>query len=89
MRILAVCGMGLGSSLVLRMGIEAVLKELGVQATVVVSDLSSAKTEPADLVVTSGALAESLKSLSIPVVEIHNYLDRSEMRTKLAPLVKP
>lgn len=88
MRVLAVCGMGLGSSLVLRMGVEAVLKELGVEATVSVSDLSSARTEVADLIVTSGALAEHLRTVSVPVVEIHNYMDREEIRAKLRAVLK-
>ena len=40
--ILMVCGNGCGSSLICKMAVEAVLKELGVQAKVDHSDMLSA-----------------------------------------------
>lgn len=85
MRILAVCGMGLGSSLLLKMQVEAALKELNRPATSVeVVDISSAKGMPADLIVTSAQFAEMLRGGSVPVVSITNYVDKQEMRQKLA-----
>ncbi|PZN09192.1 MAG: PTS ascorbate transporter subunit IIB [Bacillota bacterium] len=83
MRVLAVCGMGLGSSLILRINVESVLKELGIQATVEVSDVTSAKSMPADLLVTSGQLAEVLTRDDVPIVTVQNYLDRDEIRSKI------
>jgi len=47
---------GLGSGVVLKMTIEKVLKELGISAVVNVSDVSSAKSQSADIVVTSPEL---------------------------------
>jgi len=82
-RVLAVCGMGLGSSLILRINVESVLKELGIQATVEVSDVTSAKSMPADLLVTSGQLAEVLTRDDVPIVTVQNYLDRDEIRSKI------
>lgn len=85
MKILAVCGMGFGSSMVLRMTIESVLKELGVQAVVSTSDIGSATSETADLIVTSAEFATLLANKGIPIISIKNYVDKQEMKEKLIP----
>lgn len=85
MRILAVCGMGLGTSLMLKMQVEGVLRELGVKVdSVDVADIATAKAMPADLIVTSPQFAEMLSSGGIPVVAISNYVDKREIRQKVA-----
>ncbi|EKP95161.1 PTS sugar transporter subunit IIB [Thermaerobacter subterraneus] len=87
MRVLTVCGMGLGSSLILRIHVESVLKELGIQASVEVSDITSARSTPADLIVTSSQLAEVLRRDDVPIVTVMNYLDREEIRSKIQAVV--
>ncbi|MCL6625333.1 PTS sugar transporter subunit IIB [Alicyclobacillus shizuokensis] len=87
MKILAVCGMGFGSSMVLRMTIESVLKEMGVKATVATSDIGSAKSESADVIVTSSEFAPLLKDKGVPILEIKNYVDKEEMRQKLSSVL--
>ncbi|MFZ5813952.1 MAG: PTS sugar transporter subunit IIB [Bacillota bacterium] len=88
MKILAVCGMGLGSSLMLRMQIEAALKELGVtNFKVEVTDVSTAKGMAADLIVTSPQFVDRLQG-GPPVVAIKNYVDKQEMRSKLTEALK-
>lgn len=83
MKILAVCGMGLGSSLLLRMQIEAALKELGVtDFSVEVADISTAKAIDADLIVTSPQFAPMLTG-KVPVITIINYVNKQEMRQKM------
>lgn len=83
MKILAVCGMGLGSSLLLRIGVEEVLRELHVEASVEAVDITTARAGGADLIVTSAQFAEMLQGAGVPVVSVHDYVDRSEMRAKL------
>jgi ascorbate PTS system EIIB component len=87
MKILAVCGMGFGSSMVLRMTIEAVLKAEKIKANVVVSDIGTAKAETADVIVTSAEFAKLLASKQIPIVVVKNYVDRKEMKEKLLPVL--
>jgi PTS system ascorbate-specific IIB component len=84
-KILAVCGMGLGTSLILRMNAEKALKQLGVEADVEVSDMGSARAlaSTADLVLTSQELAEQLGPVKPKVVTISNFIDFDEMITKL------
>ncbi|MDP4084281.1 MAG: PTS sugar transporter subunit IIB [Bacillota bacterium] len=88
MKILAVCGMGFGSSMVLRMTIEGVLKESGIDASVATSDIGSAKTESADVIVTSAEFSDLLAGMNIPIVTVKNYVDRNEMKVKLIPVLK-
>jgi len=85
MKILAVCGMGLGTSLILRMNAEKALKQLGIEADVEVSDMGSARAlaESADLILTSQELAEQLGPVKPRVVTISNFIDLNEMVTKL------
>lgn len=89
MKILTVCGMGLGSGLLLRMQVEKALKQLGVQADVEVSDMGSARAlaKTADLVVTSPELAQQLGDVKPPVVTIVNFVSFNEMLTKLGAVL--
>jgi len=84
-KILAVCGMGLGSGLLLRMQAEKALKELGVQADVEVSDMGSARAlaATADLILTSEELAQQLGGVKPRIVTITNFIDLREMVEKL------
>jgi ascorbate PTS system EIIB component len=84
-KILAVCGMGLGTSLVLRMQAEKALKELGLTADLEVADIGTARAlaSSADLILTSTELAEQLGSVKPKVVTISNFIDLREMVTKL------
>jgi PTS system ascorbate-specific IIB component len=86
--ILAVCGMGLGSGLVLKMTIEKVLKELGVKASVNVSDVGSAKSQKPDIVVTSPEFASSFANSNVKLVLIKNYVDANEMKQKLSEVLQ-
>ncbi|MBR7404508.1 PTS sugar transporter subunit IIB, partial [Klebsiella pneumoniae] len=56
MKILTVCGLGMGSSLILKMNVEAVLKQHGIQASVEHMDVSSAASANADVVITNAEL---------------------------------
>ncbi|HET7615650.1 MAG TPA: PTS sugar transporter subunit IIB [Bacillales bacterium] len=88
MKILAVCGMGFGSSMVLRTTIEKVLRDSGVKATVSTSDISSAKSEAADLIVTSKEFSNLLTDMKVPIVTVKNYVDPGEMKDKLLPVMQ-
>ncbi|TMJ07824.1 MAG: PTS sugar transporter subunit IIB [Bacillati bacterium ANGP1] len=91
MKILAVCGMGLGSGLLLRMQAEKALRQLGIDADLEVADIGSARAmaQTADLILTSNELAEQLGKVKPRVVTISNFVDLKEMVEKLrAALVK-
>lgn len=62
MNIVCVCGMGLGSSVIAKMNIQAVLKNMDVDASVDTCDLGSVRSMPADIYVTTKELAGSMPS---------------------------
>jgi PTS system ascorbate-specific IIB component len=90
MKILAVCGMGLGSALVLRMQAEKALKQLGMSAELEVTDIGTARAvaPSADLILTSEELAQQLGTVKPRVVTISNFIDLPEMVTKLKAAIE-
>ena len=81
MKILAVCGFGMGSSMVLRFTIEKAAAALGVAAEVEHTDLASAQAIRADVVFISYELVDQLRgTLQAPVLPIRNYLDQAEVQ---------
>ncbi len=86
MKILTVCGMGLGTGLLLRMNTEEALKKIGVtDASVEVADISTAKGmgATADIVLTSTELAEQLGQVKGTLVTVQNFFDKGEIERKL------
>lgn len=84
-KILAVCGMGLGSSFVVQMVTEDVIKELGIDADIshtTVSDAASIKT---DIIITSTNFAETLNTYSTgaTIIALHKLTDKQEIKEKL------
>lgn len=86
MNIVCVCGMGIGTSVLLKMNVEKAADNLGVDATVTTADISTARgaAQGADLIMTSDELAEELGEISTPVQVVDNFMDISEIQTKLA-----
>ncbi|GGP28251.1 PTS sugar transporter subunit IIB [Silvimonas amylolytica] len=85
MKILIVCGNGLGSSLMLEMAVKDVLKELGSNAEVGHADLFSAKSERADLFLGAREIIDNLDDGSRKVASVKNIMDKAEIKTVLAP----
>lgn len=78
-KILTVCGLGQGTSLILKMNVEQALGEKGIQADVEHTDVSTASSMQADYIITSNELAESLQGLSAKVFIVNNYFDMDEI----------
>ncbi|WP_067842012.1 PTS sugar transporter subunit IIB [Amphibacillus sediminis] len=80
MKFLAVCGFGVGSSMVLKMSIEKVCQERGIDCEVENTDVSSAKGTDADAVFTSEELGQELENnVKCPVYPIKRYMDKAEV----------
>lgn len=78
-KILTVCGLGQGTSLILRMNVEQALNDKNIRADVEHTDVSSASSMQADYIVTSNELAESLGNHSAKVIVVNNYFDMDEI----------
>lgn len=89
MKILAVCGTGLGSSFMVEMNIKSVLKELGVEDGVEVehSDLGGAYPGSADYFIAGCDIAMGMKHLE-NVIELNNLMDKTELKEKLEKVLK-
>ncbi|AMO82791.1 MAG: PTS sugar transporter subunit IIB [Hafnia sp.] len=83
MKIMAICGSGLGSSFMVEMNIKKVLKKIGVEADVEHSDLSSAIPSEADLFVMAKDIAASASIPDNQLIVITNIIDINELETKL------
>lgn len=86
MKILVVCGMGIGTSIILKMNTDNALQDLGVYAETEASDISAARgaAAMADLVLTSEELVEQLSDVGTPVEVIHNFTDIDEIKSALS-----
>ncbi|MCG0237704.1 MAG: PTS sugar transporter subunit IIB [Firmicutes bacterium] len=89
MKILAVCGLGQGTSLILRMNIEDVLREMGVNAEVDNMDVSAAASERADYIITSPQLAPLLAGHKAKVLVVESFLNKAEIRRVLQEHLAP
>jgi len=83
MKIMAICGNGLGSSFMVEMNIKKVLKKLNITAEVEHADLSSAIPSEADLFVMAKDIAASANIPENQLIVITNLVDIKELETKL------
>ncbi len=88
LRIMTVCGFGLGSSLVLRMTVDEVLQKHGIRAETFCSDADTAAGQNYDLVITSGEMERLFENVDEPVVVIDNFLSAEEVEEKALPVIK-
>lgn len=80
MKFLAVCGFGVGSSMVLKMTLDKVVKEINIDASVENTDIATAKATEADAYFTSQELLKDLKaSVKNPVYPVKKYMDKEEV----------
>lgn len=90
-KILAVCGAGLGSSLACQMAIQQTMSNMGVDAVVQHSDTNSAGplSKDYDVLVAAMNFKDLIegKNLSIPTVFLKGLVDKKEIQEKLTPVL--
>ena len=89
MKIVAICGAGIGSSGILKVNAERVLQRMGVTATVVAADIDSVARVAADaqVILTSEEFVEAIGATRADVVVVHSYFDTDELTQKLTDAV--
>lgn len=90
LKILTVCGAGLGSSFACQMSVEAVLKDLGVSAKLDHTDISSVAAQSADIVISGKNFEKQFERISIncPAIFLDRLVDKNEIKEKLSPVLK-
>lgn len=89
MKIVAICGAGIGSSGILKVNAERVLQRLGLTATVVAADVASVQRVAADaqVILTSAEFVEAIGATRADVVMIENYFDTDELARKIVAAI--
>lgn len=85
MKIVAICGAGVGTSGILKVNAERVLGRLGIEATVVATDLASLHREADDaqVILTSPEFVSAIGTTYADVVVVENYFDTAELTQKI------
>lgn len=83
-KVLIVCGNGLGSSFIVEMNVKKIIEELNKEAEVSHTDLTSAKSESADIIISAKDIAEHLSSHSAQVFGLSNLLDNNYIKEILS-----
>lgn len=92
LKILAVCGNGLGSSLLVKMALESVIAELGVYAIIEATSVSQASGMMMwpDVVITSTSFFKGIESVipeGMHVITLQNIFDKEEMGRRVTEYI--
>jgi PTS system ascorbate-specific IIB component len=84
-KIVAICGAGIGSSAILKVNAERVLRKLGHEAEVVAADVASvvAVADDAQVILTSAEFVPAIGKTYAEVIVVDNYFDTNELEGKL------
>ncbi len=88
LRIMTVCGFGLGTSLVLKMTVDEVLSKHNIKAETFCSDAETAVGQRYDLVITSRDMEKLFANVPEPVVVVDNFLSTEEVQEKAIPVIE-
>lgn len=84
-----VCGFGIGTSLMLKINLEGLIKKNELDAEVMCADLSSFASNECDLIFCSAELYENIvQRVTVPVIKIENFMDANELEIKLIENLK-
>lgn len=84
MKIMCVCGMGMGSSLIAKMNIESILSEEGIEAEVENCDLGSVTAQDCDWYVTTRELVDNIpEDLRGRTIVLTDFISLDTIREEL------
>ncbi len=88
LKVVAACGSGMGSSMMIKMKIQKVLKEMGIAADVKNTNAGEAKSTASQyhLIVCSEALKDTFKDAvakGVALITLKNLLDEKALKAKL------
>ncbi|CAM4360336.1 PTS sugar transporter subunit IIB [Saccharibacillus endophyticus] len=92
-KILFVCGAGLGSSFACQMAAEDVLGKLGVQANLDHSDISSAVSLRPDIIMTAQNFQTQFEKFDVDpaqttIIYLKNIVSKQEIEEKITPVLQ-
>jgi len=84
--VLTVCGVGFGTSLLMRMAVEDILSEEGQEAKVAAWDSGTAKGQAVDMIICSQDLVSHLDGFQGTIIPIKDITDKKEIKEKFLPV---
>ncbi len=80
------CGIGLGTSAILKVNAERALERLEIEASVQATDVAGVRSVAADaqVILSSSELVGAIGKTNADVIVINNYFDVDELVAKLA-----
>ena len=88
LKIMTVCGLGLGSSMILKITLDRVLEENGISAVTFCADEATAVGESFDIAFISKEMMHLFENETRPVIVIENFLSKNEIRQKGLEIIK-
>lgn len=88
LKIVTVCGAGVGSSMMLRLFTQQILQAEGVEATVDASDIGSVSPDSYDILITTSDFADTLRGSSATIVRIDNMMDKAFLKSELLKAIE-
>ena len=82
LKIITVCGLGVGSSLIMKMTVDSAMSQLGRKCNIEHWDMGTVKGKECDLIVTTYGFQKSFADQE-NVVFINNIVDVNEMKEAL------
>ena len=84
---LFVCGAGVGSSMMVKMNASEIFSNLGKKVNLISSDITSAKSNRADCIVTTQDIYKLIKDIDIDeVIILQNMVSMKELESKIVPM---
>jgi PTS system ascorbate-specific IIB component len=85
MKIVAICGAGVGTSGILKVNAERALARLDIEADVTATDLANVSVAAADaqVILTSPEFVDAIGTTNADVIVVQNYFDVDELTAKL------
>lgn len=82
LKIITVCGLGVGSSLILKMTVDSAMVQLGVKCDIEHWDMGTVKGKPCDFIVTTESFKKNFSEQD-NVVYVKNIVDVGEVKQRL------
>lgn len=88
LKIVTVCGAGVGSSMMLRLFTQQILQAEGIEAAVDASDIGSVSPDSYDILITTSDFADTLRGSSATIVRIDNMMDKAFLKSELLKAIE-
>lgn len=86
--VVTVCGVGMGSSLILKMTAEAVFRDLGLKVRVENTDLPGLRGMRPDVVLAQPMHAAEIRGAAPIVIEVTDFVNKEKLRALLEPRLR-